>query len=68
MCKTGSKLGQMTQIFGVGDAVSAKPRLGYLQVRVKMMLLMHPKFSEWEILVVQQTRDISLSRSAKRDE
>jgi hypothetical protein len=27
-----------------------------------------PKFSEWESLVVQQSRDISLSRSAKRDE
>ena len=27
MCKTGSKLGQMTQICGVGDEVSAKPRL-----------------------------------------
>ena len=27
MCKTGSKLGQTAQIFGVGNAVSAKPRL-----------------------------------------
>jgi hypothetical protein len=27
MCKTGSKLGQMTKIFGVGNGVSAKPGL-----------------------------------------
>ncbi len=27
MCKTGLKLGQMTQIFGLGDAVGGEPRL-----------------------------------------
>jgi hypothetical protein len=27
MCKTGLKLGQMTQILGLGDAVGGKPRL-----------------------------------------
>jgi hypothetical protein len=68
MCKTGSKLGQMTQVFGAGDTLSAEAKLVLSAGKGENMLSMHPKFSEWESLVVQQSRDISLGRSAKRDE
>jgi hypothetical protein len=68
MCKTGSKLGQMTQIFGVGDTASEKPRPVLFAGKGENDAIDAPKVFERESLVVQQSRDISLSRSAKRDE
>ena len=68
MCKTGPKLGQMTQVFGAGDALSSEEKLVLSAGKGENDVVDAPKFSEWESLVVQQSRDISLSRSTKRDE
>src|SRR5258708_2038443 len=64
MCKTGSKLGQMAQVLGAGDTLSSEAKLVLSAGKGENDAIDAPTFSEWENLVVQQSRDISLSRKS----
>ena len=65
MCKTGSKLGQMTQVLGAGDTLSAESKLVLSAGKGENDAIDSTPVLGMEMLVVQESRDISLGRSAK---
>jgi hypothetical protein len=68
VCKTGSKLGQMTEVFGAGDTLSTEAKLVLSAGKGENDAIDPPQFFGTGKLGVEQSRGISLSRSAKRDE